>query len=81
MSTQREDGGPAFPLFCPPDQTGGEILPIQWGMSLRDWFAGQAIIALIPKVEYGKYYQQDAVTEAYGYADAMIAERTKIKTP
>ena len=34
--TDRQDGGPAFPR--PASDTSGAII----GMSLRDWFAGQA---------------------------------------
>lgn len=50
---------------CP--SCGGEVL------SLRDWFAGQALAALIAHIGH------DAPTahaeEAYVYADAMIAAR------
>ena len=39
--TPRSDGGPAFPPhFVPPEMSGSAPM----GMSLRDWFAGQAII-------------------------------------
>lgn len=70
MTNKIEDGGPAFPI--PLDDRPGayEVHP---GMSLRDWFAGQAISGnrlncATPKelAEFG-----------YMVADAMIAERSK----
>lgn len=36
------DGGPAFPGDMPTVQMDGNKLPFAPGMSLRDWFAGQA---------------------------------------
>lgn len=50
----------------------------QDGMSLRDWFAGQAIFAGIDwcaSHETGSY--ADAAAVAYEIADAMLAERAK----
>lgn len=38
MSAQIADGGPAFPLYLP--KAEGDI---REGMTLRDWFAGQAL--------------------------------------
>lgn len=38
-----KDGGPAFPINADTNVTSkGEIYPDWCGMSLRDWFAGQA---------------------------------------
>ena len=49
------------------------------GMSLRDWFAGQALVGLIPAYQaaYGSPTAEcmEVVQEAYGYADIMIAAR------
>ena len=36
------DGGPAFPFIVPPSEDFQNIMD---GMSLRDWFAGQALAA------------------------------------
>ena len=69
--TATTDGGPAFPS--------------QWddkdhdGMSLRDWFAGQALMGIIahPRnadAEGGRFFAR----QAYQLADAMLAERSKI---
>jgi hypothetical protein len=64
------DGGPAFPH-------AHEDYPFQHGMSLRDWFAGQAICGIIHSG-----YPLDSTgfppaKYAYKLADAMLAERIK----
>lgn len=47
------------------------------GMSLRDWFAGQALIAL-PHIGCGADLDShDTATAAYQIADAMLAARGK----
>lgn len=46
------------------------------GMTLRDWFAGQALTGWLAGDEPEKRsYPQEAAYEAYQYADAMLAER------
>jgi hypothetical protein len=45
------------------------------GMSLRDWFAGQALIGVASSREWERY--TDVAAHAYGLADAMLAERAK----
>ncbi len=45
------------------------------GMSLRDWFAGRALIGLASSREWERY--TDVAAHAYGLADAMLAERAK----
>jgi len=43
-----DDGGPAFPYTGPYDMPdNSEVLVAFPGMSLRDWFAGQAMAALV----------------------------------
>lgn len=60
------DGGPAFPNS------------VVNGMSLRDYFAGQALGRVIAvSQQYSKITPLDVATESYIYADAMIAARTK----
>ena len=63
---QISDGGPAFP-----GETWGSK-----GMSLRDYFAGQALSGLLADTSRSgsvKHY----VDDAYSIADAMLAERVK----
>lgn len=74
------DGGPAFPF--PSDDGPGQFPPAR-GMSLRDWFAGQALAGIlaggfadtIPHDDVNG--GGDAAFFAYQYADAMLAERAK----
>lgn len=57
----------AFPL--------GGYSEVERGMTLRDWFAGQALSGIITTGTLtGK---ADRVILAYSYADAMLAERNK----
>lgn len=52
------------------------------GMDLRDWFAGQAMAAIIAKMPFQATpddftpYQKTAIG-AYDYADAMLTARAK----
>lgn len=69
MSDIRETGGPAFPKSADIMDDGSE------GMTMRDWFAGQALSSLITL--HGEGYSTFVAIEAYRQADAMIAERGK----
>ena len=71
--SKRDDGGPAFPREEVVMRDGTRYGPVQPGMSLRDWFAGQALAGLCaaqvsPSVVV-------VVEEAYQLADAMLAAR------
>ena len=74
MSTQINDGGSAFPIADTVHPTG----QVQYGangMTLRDYFAGQAIAGIIacPQVRHDMF---DAYARhAYAQADAMLAAR------
>ena len=78
MSEQPKDGGPVFP-FAPTDHSNmNYIAP---GMSLRDWFAGQAAAATIGGLMSAgvSTTENDAfgiARAAYLLADAMLAART-----
>ena len=61
----------AFPAMTP----GGYCTP---GMTLRDWFAGQALAALIAS-EVNETSHGDS-EDAYMYADAMLAARDRDTT-
>lgn len=62
------DGGPAFPGPCQ-HETRSDI---HEGMSLRDWFAGQALTGLLAK---DQLWSAVAGREAYEMADAMLKAR------
>lgn len=50
----------------------------QEGMTLRDWFAGQALSIMTAAPDYSRGPCNDAIaTRAYVIADAMLAERAK----
>lgn len=73
----RETGGPAFPR----SESLQHSQHITGGMTLRDWFAGQAASGICSSrdeagvlLEHG--YEWIA-TEAYRVADAMLKERNK----
>lgn len=72
MSDEIKDGGPAFPL----QSIGPDFVPGYAGMTLRDWFAGQAISgACCPAPDGWSLPPQDHAAWAYEIADAMIAAR------
>ena len=68
MTEQPKDGGAAFPTGLTPGHYSQE------GMSLRDWFAGQALAGHISYEGGGSTFDLDA-TAAYKWADAMILAR------
>lgn len=73
MST-KIDGGYAFPVV-------NERGTVSSGMTIRDWFAGQAIIAVtltdtrsrLPELDY-----VDVAALAYALADAMLDARERL---
>lgn len=72
MSKRHENGGPAFPVPEHQDHRGWQMEQT-YGMTLRDWFAGQALVGLSVRRE-GKCNADDAFN-AYLLADAMLAAR------
>lgn len=85
------DGGPAFPTALSDEQTHDD----SYGMSLRDWFAGMALVGNIhlqahlaaQRIVDGMYDPGDqtprcdkVARNCYVFADAMLAERAK-ETP
>jgi hypothetical protein len=69
--SEPKDGGPAFPSH------GDNYTRDEPGMSLRDWFAGQAIAEIIVRAHGG--WQDDTAdaiaATAYAIADAMLRAR------
>ncbi|MDO7841110.1 hypothetical protein [Sphingomonas immobilis] len=61
------ENGPAFPL-----DTGDAVYP---GMSLRDYFAGQALAGLSGHMGVRSQDVERIATAAYARADAMLAVR------
>ena len=80
--SKTNDGGPAFPI--PAHIIGPhEYKDAMSGMTLRDWFAGQAIVACLDLDQQAKEYVKEEweawAASAYAMADAMLAERLKEK--
>lgn len=65
--SKKPDGGPAFP------QNFARSIPELHGMSLRDYFAGQAIMSLIDEDSTRSDFY--IAQRAYEIADAMIKAR------
>jgi len=94
MIEKINNGGPAFPWPVPTFDSQGKMIghsTEQCGMTLRDWFAGMAMLGRIAnprlvKVRQGvkltKYQRRvssaGVAAKAYVLADAMIAEREKV---
>jgi hypothetical protein len=80
--SSRNDGGPAFP-------SGVAIEPgphVPAGMSLRDWFAGQALAGFLAAGRsdhggYGEICDADVAADyAYNQADCMLIRRDAMPT-
>ncbi len=71
MSTPINDGGPAFPRedYQTADAGGQE------GMTLRDYFAGQALMGLIASTRYTSPTHKTYAECAFCHADAMLKAR------
>lgn len=74
-SPAANDGGPAFPVQ--ELNADGTPYALTVGMSLRDYFAGQALVGLIAQSmgTAGASNPQHGAEYAYAMADAMLAAR------
>jgi len=70
----KNNGGAAFPLVAenPPYHVAD-------GMSLRDYFAGQALVGLCSQYGYNSCNVIGLANMSYNIADAMLKEREKEK--
>ncbi len=67
----KNDGGPAFPV----PKSGG-VMPT--GMTLRQYYAGQALAGLdLARVAHDLDWQRSVAWDCFSVADAMIAEGEK----
>ena len=76
-----KDGGPAYPVSVSVDSADQMRDSTEYGysgMSLRDYFAGQALIAVCNQdTSLDVFSPELAASGCYSMADAMIAEREK----
>ena len=72
----KEDGGKALPQVQQQCLQGGQSEYIG-GMSLRDYFAGQALTGLLAADTQERHDEEWMAVSAYSISDAMLAERVK----
>jgi hypothetical protein len=68
----QKNGGPAYPTYYHPTEGFDRE-----GMTLRDWFAGQALGAMLTNEIAGAAEKSYVAEQAYYYADAMLEQREK----
>ena len=69
------DGGAAFPMPHHHDSTKGCYHQFHAGMTLRDWFAGQALAGMMAHKDSSKWTRNEVAGDCYAYADAMLKAR------
>lgn len=77
-------GAPENPFAFPLAMTAETV--DNAGMTLRDWFAGQALAGLLGNDLGGpgktmEGHQEHFASVSYGYADAMLAARMPVEEP
>jgi hypothetical protein len=81
MSMKPNDGGAAFPASRAHFSHDGDRLTTtdwQTGMTLRDYFAGQALMSMLNRPQDITDNTPDLAAElSYRIADAMLAQRAK----
>ena len=76
--SQIDDGGSAFPHSSQPlDAQGNPMCDerSEWGMSLRDWFARQALVGMVHRFDHPHERRELLARDCYSIADAMLAAR------
>lgn len=82
MGERIEDGGPAFPKPLDPYPNAQGMESGSHGMSLRDWFAGQAHAGAFRHEGWINTVDDDQgemARRAYAIADAMLEARSNPK--
>ena len=74
-----DDGGPAFPFPSGPEPKVDRYHDRSEGMSLRDWFAGQALAGILScsAVVVVGLPKFALAQDAYEIADAMLKARSR----
>ena len=77
--SERDDGGPAFPTDEDTYDYQGRRDAARLGMTLRDWFAGQALTGVLASLpDTGHAVNCDSLAAfSYSMADAMLEARKK----
>jgi len=75
MSSEQDDGGPAFPIVETDLILGTRI---DTGMTLRDYFAAKAMQAMLSLEDVHLNWGESQLAKwSYEQADAMLEERNK----
>lgn len=75
--TKTDDGGPAFPMPSGDEPRGKRTTRYNEGMSLLDYFAGQALVGLVIVLR-SDMSTSDCAQHAYAFAAAVVAERKRL---
>jgi hypothetical protein len=81
--SKTQDGGPAFPhddfyeTELATDRLRKQVLiPASSGMSLRDWFAGQALAGMCANPSCDSRSFRECAEYSYKHADEMLVARS-----
>ena len=66
---------PAFPSGLSDPSTDDVALPINTGISMRDYFAAKAMQSMLPAYGGIPYPMDNLSTQAYAQADSMLKAR------
>ena len=67
-----KDGDAAFP------RSGNDDCTSEFGMTLRDYFAGQALAGMMARKDSDGWTQREVADDCYLYAESMLATRKRI---
>lgn len=67
-----KDGGAAFP------RSGNDDCTSEFGMTLRDYFAGQALAGMMARKDSDGWTNREVADDCYLYAESMLATRKRI---
>ena len=73
-----ETGGAAFPTIEHWKNEFEQKVAASSGMTLRDWFAGQALAGLMANPNFDPDTDDDMAGHAYAQAEFMLEERKRI---
>jgi hypothetical protein len=79
MSAPINDGGPAYPCESYVVKNGKQVTEAAQGMTLRDYFAGQALAGMLSEGRSNSNAIEWMPEKAYDLADAMLAAREASK--
>lgn len=72
---EKGTGGPAFPVTFEGGSNNGDAPFFHEGMTLRDYFAGQALVGIVSNHIDHETMSAKVANICYRYADAMMEAR------